>query len=174
MRSILAIIFLIGAILILLLVTWPEYRDLRTSMVEIEIRREERENLINHHQALDEISEKLLKNYKEKMTKLEDGIPDDHYAPSLFVELREISHRSGVRIGSLGDFSFREDEERGISEVEISLSVEGGYSNFKNFVSRLERSARIMNIKDISITRVGEIDVVRPMDYSLTFTAYSY
>ncbi len=176
MKPIITAICLIGSFSIMAFAIWPEYQDLRESIVRADVEEENLSNIINYNQTLEGITADLQNNYIEEMKKMESGIPDDHYVPSLFAEIRRASYRTGVRIEGMGDFSLNEFEERPqLIETEISFQVEGSYSNFKNFVEELKTNARIMSIESIRIDKRGTTSQdLQPLEYSVTILTYSY
>ena len=173
MKAIITTICLLGSFGLLLFI-WPEYQELRESMARAEVKEQDLENLTSYIDALNEMSARISSDYESDIEKMKDGIPDDHYIPSLFSELRRVSHSTGVRIERLGDFSQSEIEERaGLNEIEVSFTVQGGYSNFKNFILELEKNARIINLEAINIESTGSEDS-RSLEYRVTILTYSY
>ncbi len=174
MRPIIATICLIGSFLLMGLVIWPEYQDLREAMVKAEIKEIDLQNMINYNQTMEAMAGALKIDYRGEVRKFEDGIPNDHYVPSLFAEIRRASYRTGVRVSGIGDFSTRAHPDRvEIKMTEINFSIEGAYSNFKNFIRELKSSARIMNVREITMGR-GSGERGEPLDYRVTVRVYSY
>ncbi len=176
MKPILTIIFLIVSFLIMFFLSWSEYQDLRQAMLESEIKNEDLNNMRIYNQLLEDLSGKLKDDYRNDLKKIIDGVPDDHYAPSLFSEIRRISYKTGVRVGRLGSFSVRNHSSRSdIREIEINFQVEGAYSNFKTFLSEIGKSARMMTIKQVRIEGRSSLEKRETLlEYSITIKTYSY
>ncbi len=176
MKPILTIIFLIVSFLIMFFLSWPEYQDLRQAMLESDIKAEDLKNMKTYNQLLENLSGKLKNDYGDDLKMIIDGVPDDHYAPSLFSEIRRISYRTGVRVGTLGNFSIRNHPGRSdIRQIEINIQVEGAYSNFKTFLSEINKSARMMTIDQVRMEGGSSLEErQRPLSYRLTIKAYSY
>lgn len=166
---------MLGSVVLMVFFAWPEYTELREAMKIAEVRETDLENFRNYHQTIEAMMGELETDYRQDVQKMQDGIPDDHYIPSLFAELRRISYRTGVRIDGFGEFSevqFLELPE--INGVEVSFNAEGAYPNFKNFISELESSARIINITNLRIERTRGQDVDQTLNYSVRLLTYSY
>lgn len=177
MKGIITTISLIGAFAILFFATWPGYQDLRDYIAKSEVREKDLERMIDYNQGLDEMIKKLDNNYQDKIKKIEDGVPNDHYVPSLFSEIEDISLDTGVKVENLSDFSEREYEPKAkIEKVEIELQVVGSYRNFKEFMTRLKNSARIISVKEVVINKPTnfEEEGSSTLEYNLTVTTYSY
>jgi Tfp pilus assembly protein PilO len=120
---------------------------------------------------------KLDTEHKKDIKKIEDGVPDDHYIPSLFSEIKKIAQETGVKVENLTDFSESEYEKKAsIGQTEIDLQVEGGYSNFKLFLEKLKKSARIITFKEIIIKKPSAADEEKTsiLEYSLKIGVFSY
>ncbi len=176
MKPILAIVFIFSSFLIMFFLSWPEYQGLREAMLESEIKTADLENMKNYNQIISNLYQKLKIDHREDVQKIKDGVPDDHYAPSLFAEIRRISYKTGVRVERLGDFSVRNHRNRaGIKEIEISFRVEGSYQNFKNFLSKINESARMMTIESLRIESSSTPEDRRSLlEYNVTIKTYSY
>jgi len=121
---------------------------------------------------------------------IEKTIPTDPNTPQIFTTLEGISKEVGVTIGTInfslldapkdgpsvtpsmedGDSFGGEDVSRsddfGISMIEISLSVSSGpYDEFKNFLDKVEKNMRLMDIVSLSYSPSGE-------SYGLTLRSY--
>ena len=174
MKPIITIICLVGSLGILFFAAWPEYQELRESMAYADVKEEDLQNMINYNQTLESIVSRIENDYEDQFNKVKESIPDDHYMPSFFAELRRISYRTGVRVESLGNFSVGQGD-REINEIETSLNVQGDYSNFKSFIKALERSGRIIEVESVSIegasTDPDERSILR---YNVQILTYSY
>lgn len=174
MRPIIATICLIGSFALMGLVIWPEYKDLREAMIEAEIKEIDLQNMINYNQTMAAMADSLMTDYRDATKKLYNGVPNDHYVPSLFAEIRRASYRTGVRVKGIGDFSVSDHpEKKEIKITEVEFEVEGAYLNFKNFIKAINNSARIMEISTMHMER-GPGDKGEPLDYRITLKAYSY
>lgn len=175
MKPIITTICLLGSFALIIFAIWPEYQDLRESMVEVEVKEEELNNIINYSQSIDEMTKALNSEYEEDYQKLKNGVPNDHYVPSLLSEIKDFSYQTGVRINNIGEFSqsdFSDIED--VQKIELELGVEGSYSNFKNFILSLKESARIIGFKSLSIKKKSSEDEESTLEYSLKLITYSY
>ncbi len=174
MRFIIAIICFIGSLGMIFLIILPEQQNLRTIIVDADVVELDIENINRHERIVNEMAKRITTDYKEGIEKAKGGVPDDHYTPSFFSELRRASYRTGIRIETLGDFSNREHPHiEGIVETEISFQAEGSYRNFKNFIQELERFARVANITEIAIDGDATEDESGSPTYQLSLLIYS-
>ncbi len=172
MKPIITIICLFGSIALMFFGIWPEYSELREHMELADVKEQDLENFREYHQTIEAMMTNLETDYADELQKMKDGVPDDHYVPSFFAELRRTSYRTGLRIESIGDFTETEFTELPeVEAIEISFSAEGAYPNFKNFISELENSARIISVQNVSMDNAGE---GQPLNYSITLLTYSY
>ena len=58
-----------------------------------------------------------------------------------------------------------------IRETGTNLVVAGSYSSFKNFLSTLEKTARMIELESISFSTLEEVG---PIDFNLRIKVYSY
>ena len=175
MKPIITTICLISSIVLMVFFTWPEYTELREAMNIAEVKESDLENFRDYHQTIEAMITNLENDYSDDVKKMKDGVPDDHYIPSLFAELRRTSYRTGVRIEGIGDFDgvdFMDLPE--IKAIEVSFNIEGSYPNFKNFISELENNARIISIENLTMDRSGDREYAQPLTYSVTLLTYSY
>ncbi len=177
MKGIITTILLIGSFAVMFFITWPEYQELRDFIAKAEVKETDLERMIDYNQSLDQMIARLNDDYEKDIKKIEDGVPDDHYVPSLFSEIKKSAQESGVKVENLTDFSEVDYEEKAkISQTEIDLQVEGGYSNFKLFINKLKNSARIITFKEITISKSPRAtgEEANLLEYNLKIGVFSY
>lgn len=144
-------LFLISFFVILVLV-FPKYQSLPILKNDVLQKKSEYENLENYHQQLREISEKL-ENYKEPLSKIDFALPENPSLPEFFNFIQNLTSLSGLSLEEIG--STLMGGER-LKEWKIILNLKGDYPAFKNFLSSLEKSARLIEIDKISFSSLKE------------------
>ncbi len=167
-----AIVLLLSLSLILgLLIFFPKYRDLSGLSGKIKINEEKIKLQEEYFSNLNSLSEEL-KKYETELSKVNSILPDDPSLPSLLNFIEKASSQSGLVLKSISpasSVSFPQIE--GAKETKVSLTVSGSYSDFKNFISVLEKSARLIETENISFfSPSGE----GTADFNLRIKVYSY
>ncbi len=183
-KSIAIVILLISILVIGTFLIWPKYQDLRSLQLEIGKKRVELQYKEKHISNLQEVSEEL-KKYKTELSKIDSALPFNPSLPSLFNFLQKASSQNGLIFRNVDSFSMTTPKEKptvptqpGIKEISLNLGVSGSYSAFRNFLSTLEKSARLIKIENISFSSPEEKLTVptqeTPFDFDLSIRVYSY
>ncbi|MBZ9571757.1 type 4a pilus biogenesis protein PilO [Patescibacteria group bacterium] len=183
-RLITAIICLFLTLILGFFIIWPKYQDLRDLKLEIKTRETELNYREEYFSDLNKISEEL-KKYEAELSKINDALPDDPSLPSLLNFLEKASSQNGLVFKKLGSFSTvslkkptrtaTPSEQQPLSpseikETRLGFEVSGSYSALKNFLSTLEKSARLIEIETISFSfEEGEI-----FSFALEIKTFSY
>jgi len=181
------LILLIGFFLL-----WPKYQELTGVQAKIEGKKKELQYLQDYFSKLNQLSQKL-KKYETQLSKIDFALPSD---PSLtllsLVEfLQKASFQNGLIFQNLGSFSITSPKSStttsprlsttspellevetpsNIKELYISFEVAGSYSALKNFLNTLEKSAKIIEVEDVSFSSGEETT----LSFSLSIKTYSY
>jgi Tfp pilus assembly protein PilO len=123
----------------------------------------ERNNQEEHFNHLNKLSEEL-KEYEEELSKIDSAFPLDPDVPDLLNFLVLASSQNGLSFGKVNSFSADSAKksktavsgQEGVptkryKELTIDFDVSGEYPSLKNFVSTLEKSARMIEIDSISL-----------------------
>ncbi|XOB41960.1 MAG: type 4a pilus biogenesis protein PilO [Candidatus Nealsonbacteria bacterium] len=177
-KSIAIVILLISILVIGVFLIWPKYQDLRSLQLEIGKKTAELQYKEKHISNLQEVSEELEK-YKPELSKIDSILPFNPSLPSLFNFLQKASSQNGLIFRNVDSFSMTTPKEKpGIKEISLNLGVSGSYSAFRNFLSTLEKSARLIEIENISFSSPEEKPTVptqeTPFDFDLRIKVYSY
>jgi Tfp pilus assembly protein PilO len=131
---------------------WPKFQELKMIEKNIAEKKEELQYQENYFSNLREIKSKL-EEYQAEVTKINSALPDDSSLPSLFNFLQKTSSQSGLVLKGVSPFAVVVSKENpDIKETQFSLQVSGSYSSFKNFLSTLEKSARLIEVENISFS----------------------
>ncbi len=177
-KIVLSIVFFLAAIFTGFNFIYPKYEKYQEQERNNEVLEQELENTINYLEELQAVNRRIIEK-EESFEKLKTAFPEDHDAPSLYLYLMNTLEKHNIKSeGTLGGFSVtpyrvgNENHER-ISAVSFSLSLEGRYSDVKNFLRETERLIRIVNINNFTISK-EENDRENYIKIQLNAVTYSY
>lgn len=148
---------------------WPKYQSLQSLIKDIEKTRAELKSRTEYFSRLAEISERL-KEHAESFSKIDSALPSDFSLPFFLDFLEKASSQSDLVLGQVGAFVSQPEGE--IQEHSLNISLSGSYSAFKNFLSSLEKSARILEVQNISFSSTKEPAL--PYTFNVNIKTYSY
>ena len=167
------IIITIRLLLILLLgffALHPQYQELTTLKEQIQEKEEQLRSQEDYLNKLSEASEEL-KKYEEQLVLIDTALPSEPSLPALFDFLEKTASQSGLILKDI-DASTSPSVDSVLKETTISVKATGAYSSFKNFISVLEKSARIMSVASFSFDNSKEKGDI--FDLGLTIKTHSY
>lgn len=158
------IVFLIGYFWI-----FPQYQAfqevnsvLRNKKIELQ-RKEEYFSKIK-------MADEALQQYKEQLSKIDVALPSEPSLPSLLSILEKSGTENGLILKQVGSFKVT-DLQRSLKEIHLEVGLMGSYPALKNFLSSLERNARLIEVDKISFSLPRENE---PFTFDLDIKTYSY
>lgn len=173
MRNFLLIPFFLALTLISVLVfIWPKYQSLIIFQNGIKEKESELKAKTDYFLKVKEISA-ALQDYTDELAKISDAIPSEPLLPSLFDFLKKTASQTGLILKNinLGGVSQPPESVR-IKEISVDLELEGSYSALKDFLSAVQRSARLINVRDMSL-EVSE-KAKEPFGFTVKLKTQSY
>jgi len=172
-KSAAIVIFLLASLIVGVFLLFPKTQDLRAIRLEIGERNAELQSKEKHFSNLQETS-KELEEYQSELSKIDSALPSDLSSlPSLFNFLQKASSQNGLILKNVGAFSVTVSEERPeIKEITLNFGVSGSYPSFKNFLSTLEKSARLIEVENISFSVPQEKETSFPFDLKIKVHSY--
>jgi len=168
-RTIISIICFIVALGLGIGVVWPKYQDYKVLKLGVEKKKIE----LSYHQQyfaeLKEIDSKLSK-YEVALSKIDYALPADFSLPAFFANLQRIASQSGMILNQIGEGPIQ--KTGAIQERSFSLSLSGSFSNFKNFLSALEKSAKLIEVENFSFTSLKSAE--ESISFTVSIKTYSY
>jgi len=172
---------IIGLILLIALgiaVVFPEYQNLNSLQLKVKEKEAALQSKKEYFSNLGEISEEL-KKYEESLSKINSALAAEPGLPALFNFLQTAASQNGLVLkkitptlpSSLREELVKEGWSLEIRETGINLTVTGSYPSFKDFLSNLEKTARMIEIENISFSTGEEAG---PIDFNLRIKVYSY
>jgi len=129
----------------------PKYQDLKILKVEVLEARTELSLREKYISQLESLSRKL-QQYQQELLKIDCALPEDPNLPSLLEFLQKACSQNGLVLKEVGPFTSSPLKEKEIQETELSFKVSGTFDDFSNFLSTLEKSARLIEVSSISFT----------------------
>ena len=143
-------------------------------------------------EKISNISEQF-KKYKEPLSRIDFALPDDPLLPVLFASMESKTAQAGLVLEEIsaevtvpvedvlefqepiGDFPeevFFEEDAPKLQKTKVLLRVSGSYDSFKNFLSVVENSARLIKIESVSFDSPKEEE--EPFTFNVGIKIYSY
>ncbi|MDP2966935.1 MAG: type 4a pilus biogenesis protein PilO [bacterium] len=152
-------------------ILWPKFQELKIIQKNIEEKRLELQTKEEYFLKLSETKTKL-EGYQEEVSRINSALPDNPSLPSLFNYLQKTSSESGLVLEKISPFtvSFSEDFPN-LQETVFNIGVTGSYLSFRNFLSILEKSSRLIGVENISFSSPEEKE---SFVFDLKLKVYSY
>lgn len=170
---ILILIYLFSSALLFFLFILPKSQSLFFLIKEISQKESSLSIQQEYFQELQKTSEEL-KKYEETFLKIDLALPPEPYLSlaELLNFLQKSSSQSGLSLKKISSVSVSPKED--LKESKIELILNGSYPSFKNFLSVLEKSARLIKIERISFSVPERREEDETFDFNLTIKVYSY
>lgn len=172
-----ALILLVALILVFILVK-PEYVVFKELQTDLGIKKAEYNAEFDYYS---EISRNYaeLKSHAEDVKKIDAALPSDPMLGKLIYFVQEKASTSGLILKSL--FLTKSSGSSGsnsVKELAFSLSLAGNYPALKTFISYLENSAKIFEIKSINFGSAevsgGQMQLFSESVYSFSVQVNTY
>ena len=164
-------ICLVASLVVGTFVIWPNYKSLVSAQEQARYVQADLENRKAYYQEIAKISEEFNK-YPDEISKINSALPSEVAMPTVFDFFQKRASEAGVILSqeSIGSIAAKKDDPS-IKQYDFSLGLAGSYENFKNFLSILEKSARIIEVENISFSSPAKND---PYSFNLMVRFYSY
>ena len=189
-KKLLIAIILFGLSFVIGLVfCFPKFQEMRVAQKQLESKEIELEQKKAYFEEIDILSEKL-KQYPDELAIIDFSLPDDFSLPFLFDFFEKIVSRNGLFLTNISQSSgsqsssrssrssaeteiFEETEsDNNLKESRTILSLSGSYSAFKNFLYSVEKSARLIEVKNTSFSLPQ--DKTSTLNFNITVNTNSY
>jgi len=150
---------------------FPQSQQLQSLRNMIQRKQQELKAEQEYFSNIRQIKDKLAE-YPEALAKINSALPVGHSVPSLLNFLQKASSQSGLVLKEISPFTTSPaGESTSVKKTQLSFTVVGSYASFKNLIANLERSARLIEIENISFSSPKEGDL---FTFSLRITTHSY
>ena len=161
------ICFFLGIILLVFLV-YPKYQELMAVTAQIKLKDIELQSKEKYLSNLIELSEEF-KKYEEQLAFVDSVLPQEPSLPPLFHFLQKTATQSGLILKGTSSTYLPSLED--LKETTITLEMTGYYSSLKEFLSTIEKSARMIETESISFSTPEKEET---FSFDLTIKVYSY
>ena len=149
------VIFIFISVFLLFFLVVPKYQYLISLNEKVSETRFDVESQERYFQGLSETSQEL-KKYETSLLKISSALPRQSSLPELLNFLQKASSQTGLSLAGLSPFSTGPAKEGKLGETKLNLAVVGSYSAFKDFISVLEKSSRLIEVDNISFSSPKE------------------
>jgi Tfp pilus assembly protein PilO len=181
------IICLIISVILGFFLLWPQYQKFSNARWSVKEKEDERKNQEGYFTHIESTS-KELEGYQEQISKILSAIPFGSDVPEILNFLYNASNENGMNLEKINSFSAGQPQKTSSTssgkeepvasrteEIIIDFNVSGGYTDLKNFISTLERNARIIEIESISLRRnTAKQEATTSFLFNLKIKAYYY
>jgi len=148
--TILIITFALGFFLVL-----PKYQESQDIKRQVEEKKNEIKNRAEYYAGLDAIMADL-KYYQENMQKVNTAIPDNLDVAATMNFAQAAAMQAGLAVKGIehsgaAAVHLPASGEPVLGKYIISIKLAGGYGNFKNFLSIIEHSSRLIAVESVSV-----------------------
>ncbi len=149
----------------------PKFQKYQSESLNVEMKETELEYQKNYASRLKEIDSQM-ESYEEPFSKIDSSLSDYFSIPAFFSNIQRMAAQSGLVIKSLSESSVEvKKESEDLKKRMFSISASGGYKEFKNFVSSIEKSAKIMEIESFGFSGLDEEE---SSDFNITISTHTY
>jgi Tfp pilus assembly protein PilO len=148
----------------------PKYEGLSSLDQEIFEKDIEFRSQEEYIRELEEIA-KGLNEKEDEILKIDSALPQGSDIPDLLNFLQKTASQSGLMLEKVTPRYNLPGEGEKLAITQINFVLNGDYSNFKDFLSVIEKSARLIEVDTIGFsypTRGG------PFNFNVGIKAYSY
>jgi Tfp pilus assembly protein PilO len=170
-KSIFIIIIFLIVIAISIGLILPSFQRSQNLSIGIQQKEKELKDFEEYLSHLQNISLQL-KDFASQLAKIDQALSQDFYLPNLLEFCRQEAARNGLNFEqiAIGQTASLEGKER-LKERTVNLKISGPYPNFKNFLISLGKSARIIEVGNISFSAES---VKEAPIYDLIIKVHSY
>lgn len=166
-----AIGFFIATLVIAVLLLWPKFQEFQITQKRIEEKKEAIQAKEEYLLKLAQTKE-ILSNYREELVKIDSSLPNHPSLPYLFNYIQETAVGFGLILTDLTSFNTAASKELPqLKETVFGVELTGSYLSFKNFLSFLEKSVRLISLEKVSFSQPEEGSA---FDFKLEVKTHSY
>jgi len=163
---------LVLAVILMVVLLWPKYQDLQELTAFLEQKETELQLKKDYFSQLRETSRKL-EEYGENLSKINSALPEDPSLPSLFDYIQQTASQTGLLLEKIELRGIKPAKKNSkIREIHLNFILSGLYPDFKNFLSALEKSARLIQVQKIMFSTPQDLE--EPFSFKVGIKTYAY
>lgn len=171
-KTIIIAVSFIAAVALAFGLVLPKYESLKSKMSERGIKEANLKNKNEYYKEVSEISNELEK-YSQELAKIDFALPQEISLPAMYGFFQKKASESGLVLKS-ENFNSGSVQKESLTKKEyhFSLELSGSYTAFKNFLAILEKSAKIIEVENISFSSPGKGESAFSFNVSVKFYSY--
>jgi len=151
-REIITLIIFSISFIIIFQYIYPNYRKL-SSLSKMPLDLENKiERLESYIQNINGIFQKK-ENYQEEIKLMENSLSKENLIPNFINFIQTEGSNSGILITAIKISPLEESSNKNVKEMSFQINFSASYNSLKNFISKLENSAKIIYFDKISFQR---------------------
>jgi Tfp pilus assembly protein PilO len=151
-REIITLIIFSISFIIIFQYIYPNYRKL-SFLSKMSLDLENRiERLESYIQNINGIFQKK-ENYQEEIKLMENSLSKENLIPNFINFIQTEGSNSGILITAIKISPLEESSNKNVKEMSFQINFSASYNSLKNFISKLENSAKIIYFDKISFQR---------------------
>lgn len=175
--TLISLAMLIIGVFLTLFLLLPEWQNINA---EKEEKKKSEDALEEWNTYLANIND-LSARYEQSSSDLEKlalAIPSDPQMPELLIQLGEIIKRNGliatkINFAAKGETPAEQLKSPSkIKTIEMELTMDGTYSNFKKFLNDMEKGARLTDVSSVSFAKESESSGSDVMEFKMALNSY--
>jgi len=168
------ILFTVGIFLIAFAIlgafVFPVFQKFRETQAEVKIKKTDLENNQEYLAALNNFYSEF-EELKPQLSKIDSALPKEPSLPNFLDFIQKTVGENGLVLTEIS-FSKTTPTKEKIKETSLELSITGKYSAFRNLLLNLEKSARLIEIANISFSSKEDLEEVP--SFGLIIKVHSY
>ncbi len=165
------------SVLVIVFLLWPNFQTLSSLQNQLQERELELKNLEAYFNQLELLKEEIASQPAEKITLVEQSMPDEPSLPSLYEALFQTASQSGLALRSINSFVGLVQGDLPAEQIlqfritEVVMEMEGTYEALKEFLMNTRTLPRLLSIKALKFDSPERGGIFK---FSVTLQAYSY
>jgi len=138
------------------LILSPKLNQISEARDELEVAEDRASSLRAQIENLEDIRRRAPET-RARLARLRDLLPEDAELPSFIRLLQEAAIREGVELQSIAPSPPAPlVDSRGVHTIAVSSVVQASFSRMENFLARLERLDRVVEVTSITLTPIDD------------------
>ncbi len=150
-KGLVSIVIFLSIIAVGMVAVWPAYQTMQESLGALKSKEIELETKGAYYDNINALY-KESENYANELAKVNSAIPEKNSVASLFQFVQQIGSENGMVLKDIGALAVSSSVDKPrIKEIRFDFTVLGDYLAFRNFLTALEKSSRLIDVESISI-----------------------
>ncbi|MDO8655203.1 MAG: type 4a pilus biogenesis protein PilO [bacterium] len=161
------------SVLVCVFLLWPNFQIFSALTNQLKERELELKNLEAYFGQLEKLRADIASQPPERVTIIEQSLPDDPSLPSLYEALSQGANHSGLALRSINSFVGGVSSEQALQfrTIDVIMEMEGTYEALKAFLAATRTLPRLINIKSLDFESPDKGNIFK---FTVTLQAYSY